>query len=256
MKVEARRNLIVDLLVEEKAVDLNALADRFYVSKMTIHRDLEVLERAGVLRKIRGGATITPSKKFESNFRVRELQNKSIKTEIAKASLSKIEPGMTVMINDGTTAAVLGAMLKEKRPLTVITNNGSVIDDLKHEPGITLISLGGYFSSKYNGFFGLVAEQTLDQLRGDIAFISSPAVSGLQTFHMDEDVSRVKRAMMRSAEHTCLLINHERFGHSALYNFADLRDFNSIITGARPSSETMAVLQDAGITLQIAKEML
>ena len=50
---------------------------------------------------------------------------------MARAALELVEPGMTVMINDGSMAAVLGGMLLEKRPLTVITNNAVIIDELK-----------------------------------------------------------------------------------------------------------------------------
>lgn len=253
MKREERHQAILDLLIEQRAVDLDDLADRFGVSKMTIHRDLDELETDGVLRKVRGGATIEASTQFESDFRIRERQDLDAKLRMAEAALELIEPGMTVMVNDGSMAAELGALLVRKRPLTVITNNAAVIDCLKGEAGITLIALGGVYSAKFNAFFGILTEEILSRLRADIAFISSPAVQGLRAYHMDDSVVRTKRAMIAAASRTCLLINHARFGQTALHVLADLTDFDSIITDATPAPEDVAALERANIAVTIAR---
>ena len=79
----------MDALVEDRAVDLEVLADRFAVSKMTIHRDLDDLEHAGLLRKVRGGATIEAGTRFESDFRIREKQDSAAKSRMAKAALAQ-----------------------------------------------------------------------------------------------------------------------------------------------------------------------
>lgn len=254
MKRDERRQAIMDLLVAARAVDLDDLAERFAVSKMTIHRDLDDLEQAGLLRKVRGGATIEAGTQFESDFRIRALQDGEAKARMARAARDLVEPGMTVMINDGSMAALLGETLVEKRPLTIITNNAAVIDRMRDEPGITLIALGGVFSAKFNGFFGVVTEQALSRLRADVAFISSPAVAGLQAFHMDDAVLRTKRAMMAAAGRSCLLINHGRFGRSALHVLADLTEFDTIITDDAPDPENRAALDRAGLHLTIAKD--
>ncbi len=254
MKRDDRRQSIMDLLVRSQAVDLDDLAARFAVSKMTIHRDLDDLEQAGLLRKVRGGATIEPGGQFESDFRIRELQDADAKHRMARAALDLVEPGMTVMVNDGSMAALLGAQLAEKAPLSVITNNVAVIDKLKDAPRITLIALGGVFSAKFNGFFGVVTEGTLSRLRADLAFISTPAVAGLQAFHMDEAAVRTKRAMMTCAERSVLLVNHRRFGRTALHVMAELAEFDTIITDAEPAPGERAATDRAGIALTIAKD--
>lgn len=254
MKREERRQAIMDLLVEQGAVGLDDLAQRFAVSKMTVHRDLDDLEGAGVLRKVRGGASMEPNSQFESDFRFRERQGAAAKRRMARAALDCIEPGMTVIVNDGSMAAVLGRMLPEKRPLTVITNNFAVIDALKAEPGITLIALGGVYSAKFNGFFGIVTEESLARLRADVAFVSTPALAGLQCFHMDPDVVRTKRLMMEAAEQSFLLVNHQRFGRTALHLLSDLEAFSRIITDAQPEAALTRDLEGAGLPLTIAPQ--
>lgn len=255
MKRDERRQQIIDLLVENGVVDLEELAKRFIVSKMTIHRDLDELEAGGLLRKVRGGATIEAGMQFESDFRLRERQGSEGKERMALEALELVEPGMTVMVNDGSMAAVLGSILPRKKPLTVITNNASILDVLKFEKGIDLIALGGMYSSKFNGYFGVLAEQNLTSLRADIAFLSSPAVSGNHVFHMDADVIRVKKAMLNSAVKTCLLINHTRFDRVALHVLANLDDFDWVITDQVPEPSVQQQLVDAGIELTIARSL-
>lgn len=253
MKREERRQSIIDMLINQHAVDLDDLAEHFVVSKMTIHRDLDDLEQAGVLRKVRGGATIDAGTQFESDFRLRERQDGAAKARMVEAAMALIEPGMTVMINDGSMAALLGASLPSKRPLSVITNNAAVIDQLREALGIKLIALGGVFSAKFNGFFGVVTEESIARLRADIAFISAPAVAGVQAFHMDDNVVRAKRAMLASADKSCLLVNHQRFGRSAMHVLSNLDAFDTIITDDIPAPEDTAALHRHGIKLTIAR---
>jgi DeoR/GlpR family transcriptional regulator of sugar metabolism len=254
MKREERQQLIVNLLVEDKTVDVDRLAERFSVSKMTIHRDLDELEQAGVLRKVRGGATIDAGTQFESDFRIRERQGGHAKIAMARSALAMVEPGMTVMVNDGSMAAVLGEMLLQKRPLTVITNNAAIMERLKGEPGITLIALGGIYSVKFNAYLGVVTEEALSRLRADIAFISTPAVAGRLAYHMDDNVIRAKRAMISSSARCCLLVNHHRIGHTALHVMADLADFDAVITDSAPEAAAVNEFQQAGVKLTIAPE--
>lgn len=254
MRREDRQQAIMDLLVTARAVDTDDLALRFQVSKMTVHRDLDELERSGVLRKVRGGATVEPGTQFESDFRIRARQDGEAKARMARAAAALVEPGMTVMVNDGSMAAGLAAMLMDRAPLTVITNNAALFDALRDAPAVRLIALGGVYSAKYNGFFGVVTEAALARMRADLAFISTPAVTNLRAFHMDDEVVRAKRAMMDASARSCLLINHARFGRSALHELARLTEFVHIITDAPPDPTEAAALAAAGITLTIATE--
>lgn len=252
MKREDRRQAIMDMLVSDRGVDLDALAARFGVSRMTIHRDLDDMEQAGLLRKVRGGATLEAGTELESDFRIRALQDGEAKARMARAALNLVEPGMTVMVNDGSMAALLGASLVARAPLTVISNNAAVIDRLREAPRVTLIALGGIYNAKFNGFFGMVTESALAGLKADLAFISTPAVAGLTAFHMNDDAVRAKRAMMHAAERRVLLVNHARFGRTALHALAPLTDFHTVITDAPPADRS--AIDRAGIALTIAED--
>jgi DeoR/GlpR family transcriptional regulator of sugar metabolism len=243
----------MDLLVELGAVDLDDLSQRFDVSKMTIHRDLDDLENLGLLRKIRGGATIESGTQFEADFRYRLLQNVDVKRAIANKAAAIVEPGMTVLINDGTTAGMMADALASVRPLTVITNNLAAINTLTDVQGINLIALGGTYSRKFNGFFGLMTEESLSRLRVDIAFLSTPAVTGMTCYHMDESVTRCKRAMISAGAKVVLLADGRKFGRTALHQLADMSAFQTLVT-LDLAPEHAAPLIEAGIEILNAKD--
>ncbi len=255
MKLDNRRQGIIDLLMQEGAASVEDLAARFGVSKMTIHRDLDDLEVAGMLRKVRGGASIETSLQFESDYRFRERRGVEAKTRIAAAAAAMIEPGMTVLINDGTTAGLLAGMLADRRPLTVITNSQGVIERLLDVSGITLLALGGIYSRKFNGFFGLVTEEALSRLRADLAFISSPAIQGGRCYHMDHEVVRAKRLMIACAARAVLLADTQKFGRTALHHLADLSAFAAVVTEAPLPPDQAAGLAEAGVRLVIAQDL-
>lgn len=252
MKREERRQEIINLLVESRAVELDEVAARFGVSKMTIHRDLDDLERAGVLRKVRGGATIDAGTQFESDFRFRERQEADVKLMLARTGAGLVEPGMTVMINDGSMASVLGDVLCSKKPITIITNNAAIMERAKGISGVTLVGLGGTYSAKFNAYLGIVTEEALSRLRADIAFISAPAASERLAYHMDEAVVRAKRAMMASSRQACLLVNSRRFGHTALHVLADLAEFDTVISDNPLPHDTTAELAERKTVVRIA----
>jgi len=252
VKREERRQEIINLLVESRAVELDEVAARFGVSKMTIHRDLDDLERAGVLRKVRGGATIDAGTQFESDFRFRERQEADVKLMLARTGAGLVEPGMTVMINDGSMASVLGDVLCSKKPITIITNNAAIMERAKGISGVTLVGLGGTYSAKFNAYLGIVTEEALSRLRADIAFISAPAASERLAYHMDEAVVRAKRAMMASSRQACLLVNSRRFGHTALHVLADLAEFDTVISDNPLPHDTTAELAERKTVVRIA----
>lgn len=252
MKAENRRHNIVELLFDAGTVALDDLARQFGVSQMTIHRDLDALEAEGLLRKIRGGATIEASGHFESDFRYRSRMAAEEKRQIARHAAGFIEPGTSVMVDDGSTSQMLLPFLIEKRPLTVITNNLALILGLAGQAGIDLISLGGNYSRKFNGFFGVLTERALEGMRADTVLLSSSAIAGQLAFHQDQEVLGVKRRMIASAAKRYLMVDHQKFGRTALHLLADLTSFDGVVTTDVLSDDKARALQGADIKLHFA----
>jgi len=251
MKSGDRRSEIMALLLEAGSVGVDQLAARFDVSKMTIHRDLDELEESGFLRKVRGGASVQSSSRFESDYRYRENIAHAEKERIAIAAAALVEPGQTVIIDDSSTAGRVAAHLLDRKPLTVVTNNLKVIQAFSEIRGINLIALGGQYSQKFNGFFGLVTEDALRSLRADIAFLSSSAIHGSAAFHQDQEVVHTKRLMMAAAERAYMLVDHEKFDKRALHFLADLKAFDGVLTSGEIPAELQRDYRREGINLQL-----
>lgn len=253
MKPETRRHEIVEVLAREGSATLDRLAERFAVSKMTIHRDLDDLAGEGRLRKVRGGATLEPGALSDVDFRTRARLATEEKRRIGAAAARLVEPGMTVMIDDGSTAQTVVPFLMERRPLSVITNNFAVIADLSGAAGVDLIALGGAFSQKFNGFFGVLTERALAGLRADVALVSTSAISGRAAFHQDQEVLEVKRLMIACAQRRYLLVDHRKFGRSAGHLLSDLSAFDAVITTDALPAHHAAALRAGGIGLRFAE---
>ncbi|MQV96011.1 DeoR family transcriptional regulator [Sinorhizobium medicae] len=249
MKPDDRRQAIMDVLMEAGTASVEELSFRFGVSKMTVHRDLDDLEQAGLLRKVHGGASIQSSPQFESDFRYREKIATSEKRRLGEYAATLVEPGQSVIIDDSSTAGAIAGFLKDIRPLTVVTNNLGVITDLSGVPGMNLIALGGHYSKRFNGFFGVVTEEALRSLRADVAFLSSSAVEGTAAFHQDQEVVQIKRQMVKSANRKYLLVDHGKFGRSALHFLMGLEAFDAVLTGSEVSDGHARELGDAGVGL-------
>ena len=243
----------MEWLLQLGTVSVDDLAARFSVSKMTIHRDLDELEANGFLRKVRGGASVQSSSRFESDYRYRQKVASEEKQRIAMSAATLIEPGQTIIIDDGSTSGRVANHLADLKPLTVISNNLDVIGQLAGVAGINLIALGGQYSKKFNGFFGLVTDEALKSLRADIAFLSSSAIHGTSAFHQEQEVVQTKRLMIAAAERTYLLVDHGKFEKRALHFLADLSDFSGVITGAAVPVELDAKFRDAGVALSVAE---
>ena len=141
----ARQAAMAEQVLADGSATAAELAERFGVSLMTIHRDLDELERQGIVRKFRGGVTAQPSGVFESNVQYRLKTMRAEKAAIAEHALRSVEPGMAIMLDDSTSTLEIARRLRlgEITPLTVVTNFLEAINLLSDQRGIHLMALGG-----------------------------------------------------------------------------------------------------------------
>jgi DeoR/GlpR family transcriptional regulator of sugar metabolism len=251
-KMVRRQGLMTEYLLRRGSVPIKELAREFDVSLITIHRDLDELERQGVLMKLRGRVTAQPSSFFDSNVRYRLRAASKEKEALARFALGQVEPGQSVMLDESTTALALAGVLPEKAPLTVITNFSMVFDELDGVRGIDLILLGGQYLPALDAFGGAVCEAALSAVRADVLFMSTSAVSDCLALHQDQEIMRGKRAMMNSAKRRVLLVDHTKFDKVALHRLAHLRDFDLLVTDSGIDDSALDELQQNSILFEIA----
>lgn len=252
-KMARRQSLMTEYLLERGSMAIKDLAEQFDVSLITIHRDLDELERQGVLMKLRGRVTAQPSSFFDSNVRYRLRAARKEKEALARFALRQVEPGQSVMLDESTTALTVAKVLPEKAPLTVITNFSMVLDALNRVRGVDLILLGGQYLPALDAFGGAVCEAALSAVRADVLFMSTSAVSDCLALHQDQEIMRGKRAMMESSKRRVLLVDHTKFDKVALHKLAHLRDFDLVITDTGTSSSELAKLKETSVPFEVAR---
>lgn len=246
-----RQEQIAEYVLRHGSATIKGLTEMFDVSLMTVHRDLDELERQGVLRKFRGHVTAQPSSLFESNVRYRLATGRAEKEALAQFALKQIESGQSVMLDDSTTALALAKLLPNKAPITIVTNFMMMLNELSGEKGITLISLGGEYVPSHDSFNGVVCEAAIASVRADILFVSVSAVSNCIAFHQEQEIVRIKRAMMASARRCVLLVDNSKFGKVALHQLAPLRDFDLVVVDAGVSETHLNELRECSVPFEV-----
>lgn len=245
-----RQQEILTHLIEVGSSSIDDLAHKFDVSLMTVHRDLTTLSLQGMVVKHHGSVSIHSSNVFESNFEFRSLLAVEEKKRLAAVGAQEVHSGESVLLDDSTTASFLAPLLADLEPLTVITNGLSSIEQLKTLPGIRLITLGGEYYPKFNASFGLLCEQTIQNLKVDIAILSASAVDGIEAYVQDPAVTQIKRAMLNAARRTVLLVHSGKFGKTALHRLASLTDFDLVLIDHGLSAEHQRLLEEAGVNFR------
>ncbi|RIQ17857.1 DeoR/GlpR family DNA-binding transcription regulator [Jiangella rhizosphaerae] len=247
-----RLQRIADHVLREGSVSAGELAQVFGVSLMTVHRDLDELERQGVVRKFRGGVSAQPSSVFESNLLYRLRTATAEKAAIARHARTMIEPGMAVMLDDSTTTLGVAELLGEVTPLTVITNFLRVINATSAQPGVRLIALGGEYYPTHDSFLGVPCIEAIESLRADVLFTSTSAASAGHAYHQEQEIVLVKRAMMRSANRKVLLIDHTKLGGTALHQLAALTDFDDVVVDGGAPADVVRALRESRVNVHVA----
>jgi DeoR/GlpR family transcriptional regulator of sugar metabolism len=247
-----RQERIADHVLREGSVSASRLAETFGVSLMTVHRDLDELERQGVVRKFRGGVSAQPSSVFESNVAYRLRTARAEKAAIARFARTLVEPGMAVLLDDSTTTLGVAELLSDAAPLTVITNFLKVINTVTRVDGVRLIALGGEYHPAHDSFLGVPCIEAIDSLHADLLLTSTSAASGGLTYHQEQEIVLVKRAMMRSATRKVLLMDSTKLGATALHQLAPLSDFDDVVVDSGAPAEVVRALRDGRVTVHVA----
>jgi DeoR/GlpR family transcriptional regulator of sugar metabolism len=248
----ARQRAISEAVMAEGAVRIENLAERFNISLMTVHRDLDELESRGVLRKSRGVATATSTSLVESSDVYRLGRERLEKEAIARAALDFIEPGQAIFLDDSTTVLHLAKHLPTKAPLTVITNVLTIMNELSTVRGISLVALGGNYYNWCSAFMGRMTNEAISRLRADTFIMSTSAITDDTCFHQTLETVDVKRAMFDAAARRILLADHTKFGKRALHSLAQLSEFDLVIVDSATDPAHLARLRAQGVEVVVA----
>jgi DeoR/GlpR family transcriptional regulator of sugar metabolism len=227
--IPAQRRSEILRAVRTGAMHVSDLAESLGVSEMTVRRDLRALARAGKLERVRGGAVEAGA---EPPFEQTAVERFEAKDRIGAAAAALAQDGEVVMIDIGTTTLQAARHL-HGRSLTVVTSSLAVYEELVGDAAIELLLPGGVVRRNYRSLVGVLAEDSLRQLKADVLFLGTSAVDGeLGVWDSTMVEVPIKRAMISAAERVVLLADREKFSRAGLVRVCDAERLDHIVTDA------------------------
>ncbi len=256
MYPEERQQAIAAQVIAQGRASVTELAQAYDVTTETVRRDLAVLDRAGVLRRVHGGAVPTRALHLvEPSVDEREATRARHKHAIAHAAVEYLpRSGATALFDAGTTTARLAALLPSDRDLLVVTNSIPIAARLAGSMSVSLQMLGGRVRGLTQACVGEQAVSTLESLRVDVAFLGANGISlrhGLST--PDPDEAAVKRAMVGCANFVVVVADSSKIGREEFVSFAPIESVDVLVTDAEISEGDRAGLAAEGLEVVVAQ---
>jgi len=252
---EERQQAIADLVMSRGRASVAELAEAYAVTTETVRRDLAALDRAGLLRRVHGGAV--PARALhvvESGVSERESTRADYKDAIADAATEFLPlAGASVLFDAGTTTSRVAALLPPDRELVVVTNAVPIAARLAGMPSVSLQLLGGRVRGVTQAAVGEQVLRVLDTLRVDNAFIGTNGISmahGLST--PDTEEAAVKRAMVRCANYVVVVADSSKFGREEFVSFAPIDSVDALVTDKEISDADRKSLTEHGVEVVLA----
>ena len=248
-RVPAQRRQAMLRAVQSGSTHVSDLAQTFGVSEMTVRRDLRELASAGKLERVRGGAVNAGA---EPPFEETVVERFPAKNRIGAAAAALVRDGETVMIDIGTTTLQAARHL-HGRALTVVTTSLAVYEELVPDEAIELLLPGGVVRRNYRSLVGVLAEDSLRQLKADVLFLGTSAVDErLAVWDSTIVEVPIKRAMIAAAGRVVLLADAAKFAGAGVVRVCAAGDIDHIVTDAALPAAARAAIDEAGIGVTIA----
>lgn len=248
---EERQEYILDKLKKEGSVKSDDLSEKLSVSVMTIYRDLDKLEKKGLVKRKYGGAIRNLDLLEEMTIEEKSGINIEAKEKIAKSAVKLVSDGDVLFLDAGSTNYQLGKLIVQENftNLTIITNDLKISMLLLNHEHIKVILVGGAVNSRGILTSGYLALEFLKQFRINKSFIGIQGVS--DSFHVttsQESKIGYKQYLIENSGQSILLVDESKFGESRMYYICDLSDFDIVITN-NTKENLLKYCSDYGINL-------
>jgi DeoR/GlpR family transcriptional regulator of sugar metabolism len=246
-----RRHLILNTLQKEKRITVKDLAKTLVVSEATLRTDLSVMEEEGLLTRTHGGAVLNEDIPPKNSFSEREKKNREDKISIASKAVELIGDKDCILLDASTTALELARILREKQiRLTVVTNGISAALELKENPNVNVILIGGIARMGSMALEGLLGTNILNMINIDMMFTSASGFTieeGLTDFNIYE--VELKKVMVERAAKVIGLLDYTKIGTSSIASFAQTEQIHTIITDNKAPSHIIKELSERHINI-------
>jgi DeoR/GlpR family transcriptional regulator of sugar metabolism len=253
MDLESRHRAIISAVEVQGTVRVVELAKQLNVTEMTIRRDLSLLERQGLLKRVHGGGISARGRSYEPTLVLRNTVHVAEKQRIARLADELIKEGDFIALDVGSTTFELARRLASRRNLTVITPSLLIANVLANLPELRLILPGGIVRPGETSMVGELSHRALEMFHVDRLFLgvgSIDSTAGLTEYNWDDTL--VKQAMLKTAKQVIALADASKFERIATVKIAPLEALDVLVTDQAPPAGLAKALQKAEVKVLVA----
>lgn len=256
MNLEARREYILKQLEENNVVKIQELSKQLKVTRETVRRDLYLLEKDGLIKKIHGGAILeVPNRETDYEKRKNEFQKE--KEAIAKKAATYIEEGDTIYLDYGTTTLALANEILKMKNLTIVTNSIPIINVLLKNETLELVIPGGIVRKNESSLYGPFASNNIKDIYVNLGFFGCSGFdpkTGITSHHMGE--SQISKEMIEHSQTSIILADHRKFGNVAFNKTASFDQVDILITDLLINPTDNQSLVQQGVEVVLVSEVM
>ncbi|MGO8757854.1 MAG: DeoR/GlpR family DNA-binding transcription regulator [Terracidiphilus sp.] len=252
MKAAERQLRIRQMLESRDFIDSETLCRELDTSESSIRRDLDILEEAGLLKRVYGGAVSVeqaPNRAFD--YAIESVRMSDVKSRIARLAAGLIENGQTVILDGGSTVAAVARELAAKS-LHIVTNSLPIAEGLEPLRNIELTLTGGYLDPRLRVMLGPFCEQMLGAIRADAVIMGIGGVTEHGFSNNNTLVVGSEQRMIEVASRVIIVGDHTKFGRGGMIPVAPLGAAHCVVSDAELAPEYAALLRDHGIEVLLA----
>lgn len=253
MHADERRHSLVELVSRRGFASLAELAAELRASESTIRRDLESLDRAGVLRRTHGGAMLASDAVSIPGFEDRSRASAAEKRVIGRRAAELVSDGETVLLDGGTTTFEVARHLLG-RSVQVVTNSLPVAHLLAGDRRVDLTIVGGYVYPRTGVAVGPLAAQFLANVHARRLIMSVAGVTERGFFNSNTLLVETQLQMMQVAGEVVVVADHTKFGQQSLAFLCELGRVQKLVSDAGLGEEHRRMLGEAGVEVVVAAE--
>jgi DeoR family myo-inositol catabolism operon transcriptional repressor len=224
-----RQQEILKYLATVHFASISEIAAVIFTSEATVRRDLQKLSEKGVVKLVYGGVVISEYYKEPVPIHLRDNENSAEKELIAKKAADLIEDNGTVIFDSSSTVRRICKHIKERKNLTIITNNLRVCEELKNS-NIKVFCTGGSLIQKQECFVGHFAEEFIKKIKADVLFFSTQGLSqnGDITDSSEEEIA-LRKIMIENSKRQYFLCDSSKIGVDFPFTLCNKTEITDII---------------------------
>ena len=256
LSIAERHKYILDSLNKYGVVRITDVANELGVTKVTIRKDVKILEGKGLLYKVHGSARPANPHVADLDVHVKDTMNRDAKRLIARRAIEMVEDDDSIIVASGSTIYAFAEEIKARtwRHLNIVTpflRLGVLLNEADH---VNVVQLGGCVHKKSLSVLGEETGRSLDDCICSKLFFGVDGIDpehGITTSTIDE--AKLTRKMMKAASRNIVLADSSKFGQRGFGRICSLEDVDAIVTDGGISEQMAAMIEEAGVDLVIVR---